>query len=270
MAFQAANINAFRSKRVVCVIRTPEFRFKAFQIAFSKDGSLLVTFPYFRHRTGILSASAIPANETRQSQVNLEQGGKVTSHDVKYSHHPDGRAHFSQDGKIFTAIKRQSIALDRQHGHIFSLIIQGLRALDVADPIKDTGISSKRCVIDFQIEASEAVKFVGWWYDVNKMRFNNPTLSIGPTLMLNSAGLQRAACLVAHPGPNVTHVLAVSCEKIPKLGPEPELFVFYGGFDPPEKMIDATKEAKFLAFIYPISDVKEICERVGSVDYVPK
>jgi hypothetical protein len=74
--------------------------------------------------------------------VNIECGGKVTSHLVKYSHHPDGRAHFSQDGKILTAIKRQSIALDRQNGHMFTLYIQGLHALDVARTAKDAeGIS---------------------------------------------------------------------------------------------------------------------------------
>jgi hypothetical protein len=100
MSFQAPNIDAFRCKRVVCVVRNADLRVKAFQIIFNWDGSLLVAFPYFRHRTGILSASAISATGTRQSEVNLEQDGKVTSHRVKYSHHADGRAHFSQDGKI--------------------------------------------------------------------------------------------------------------------------------------------------------------------------
>jgi hypothetical protein len=269
--FLALNINAIRCERVVCVVKAAELRAKAFQIVFGEDGSLFITFPYFRHRTGILSASAIPATGTRQSQVNLEKGGKVTSHLVKYSHHTDGRAHFSQSGKIITAIKRQSIALDRQHGHLFSLIIQGLHALDVAHAVKDAGTSPKRGVIDFQIEPSEAIKFVGRWFDVNKMRLNNPTSTIGPTLVtLDPDGVQRNACLFASPHCECKHVLAVTCERVPKLGPQPEMFIFYGGFDPAEIMTDPTKEAGFLAFLYPLSEADKMRERLGSVDYIPQ
>src|SRR5438309_1167409 len=141
--FQAENVEAIRSERVICVAKVGDRRSKAFQVFFGRDGSLFINFPYFRHRTGLLSASVIPANGKVQSEVNLERGGKVTSHRVKYSHHPDGRAHFSQDGKIFTAIKRQSIALETQHGHMCSLLIQGLSGLDLADPVKEVGTTPK-------------------------------------------------------------------------------------------------------------------------------
>jgi hypothetical protein len=133
--------------------------------------------------------------------VSLEDGGKVTSHLVKYSHHADGRAHFSQTGKIITAIRRQLVALERQHGHIFSLLIQGLNALDVADPVKDAGATPKRTVVDFQTEPAEAIKFVARWFDVNKLlRFNNPTLAIGPTLLtMDRDGIQETR--VSSPAP---------------------------------------------------------------------
>jgi hypothetical protein len=108
--YQAQNVDAIRAERVVCAVRAGQLRVKAFQVVFHKDGSFFISFPYFRHRTGILSISSIPANGLRESQVNLEHGGKVTSHLVKYSHHVDGRAHFSQDGKVFTAIKRPLLA----------------------------------------------------------------------------------------------------------------------------------------------------------------
>jgi hypothetical protein len=151
------------------------------------------------------------------------------------------------------------------------LIVQGLKALDVADTVKDAGISPRRGVIDFQIESSDTIKFVGWWFDVNKMRFNNPTHTIGPALLLlNFAGVQRNACLFASPYPNAKHVLAVTCERIPTLGPEPEMFMFYGGFDPADTMTDPAKEAGFLAFLYPVSETEKIRDRIGSVDYVPE
>jgi hypothetical protein len=254
------------------VIKARSLRVKAFQVFFGRDGSLFISFPYFRHRIGILSASAIPANGAQESKVDLEHGGKVTSHLVKYSHHPDGRAHFSQTGKIVTAIKRQSIALDTQHGHMFSLLIQGFGALDVAEAETDTAPTSKRHVINFEAEPTQAVKFVGRWFDVNRMRFSNPTATIGPIVpLIEPDGLTtRPACLVASPYTNARHVLALSCEPIPTLGPEPEIFMFYGGFDPAETMMDVTKEAGFLAFLYPIREVEAIRERVGSVDYVAK
>jgi hypothetical protein len=154
--FQAGNLDAIRSERVVYTLTAGDLRVKAFQVVFSDDGSLYIAFPYFRHRTGILCASHIPATGTRESQVNLEYGGKVTSHLVKYSHHASCETLFSQTGKMITAIRRQSIALDKQHGHLFSLLVQGLKALDPAHPVKDAITSAKRAIIDFALETPEA------------------------------------------------------------------------------------------------------------------
>jgi hypothetical protein len=99
---------------------------------------------------------------------------------------------------------------------------------------------------------------------------NNNSPGTGPTLLMPDAdGAQRNACLFAGPHANATHVLAVTCEKIAKRGPEPEMFLFYGGFDPPEIMTDPKREVGFLAFRYPLSESDKMRERVGSVDYVP-
>ena len=268
LGYQAQNVDAIRAERVVCMVRAGQLRVKAFQIVFHKDGSFFISFPYFRHRTGLLSISSMPANGLRESQVNLELGGRVTSHLVKYSHHVDGRAHFSQDGKIYTAIKRQSIALDKQDGHIFSLLVQGLSALD---PAHDELRSTKRAAIEFAMEPPEAIKFIGRWFDVNSMRFSNPTPTIGPVVPgLDPDGNQTGQIFTASPCANAHHVLAISCVPIPSLGPEPEIFVFYGGFSSREIMTDVGKEAGFLAFLYPISAPEKLRERLGSVDFVPR
>jgi hypothetical protein len=269
--FQAEHVTAIRSDLVVCVVKVGDLRAKAFQVFFGKDDSVFVSFPYFRHRTGVLSSCTLPANGAAKAEISLEHGGKVTSHLVKYSHHPDGRAHFSQTGKIVTAIKRQSIPLDTQHGHIFSLIIQGLTGLDSASAAKDRGTSPKRSVLDFEADPSEAIRFVARCYDVNKLRFSNPTKTIGPIVPIEDPdGVQRQCCLIASPHSNAKHVLALTCHTTPKLAAQPELFVFYGGFDPPERMRDSTKEAGFLAFIYPVSAADQLRERIGTVDYTPR
>jgi len=266
--YQAQNVEAIRAARIVCTVRAGQLRVKAFQIVFHKDGSFFISFPYFRHRTGLLSMSSIPGNGSRQSQVNLEHGGKVTSHLVKYSHHVDGRAHFSQDGKIFTAIKRQSIAFDKQHGHLFSLLIQGLSALD---PAKDELQSTKRAAIEFAMEPPAAIKFVGRWFDVNTMRFSNRTPTIGPVVPgLDPDGNRTDQIFTASPYASARRVLAISCIPIPSLGPESEIFVFCGGFSAADVMTDPTKEAGFLGFLYAVVEAEKLRERLGSVDFLPK
>jgi len=66
--FQAKTVAAVRSQRVVCVVKVSELRAKAFQIGFDKDGSVFIRFPYFQHRTGILSSSEIPATGERSTR----------------------------------------------------------------------------------------------------------------------------------------------------------------------------------------------------------
>jgi hypothetical protein len=267
--YQAQKVDAIRAQRVVCTVRAGLLRVKTFQIVFHKDGSFFISFPYFRHRTGLLSMSSIPANSSRESQVNLEHGGKVTSHLVKYSHHVDGKAHFSQDGKIFTAIKRQSISLSTNSMDTsLSLLIQGLSALD---PAKDELQSTKRAAIEFAMVQPAAIKFVGRWYDVNAMRFSSPTATIGPVVPdLDPDGNRTDQIFTASLHVNAHHVLAISCVPIPDLGPEPEIILFYGGFSAPEIMTDPAKDAGFLAFLYPIVDADRLRERLGSVDFVRK
>lgn len=271
--FQPKIVLAIRSERVVCVVKVGQLRAKAFQIGFERDGSLFIHFPYFQHRVGILSSSELPATGERTAEVNLENGGKVTSHLVKYSHHPDGRAHFSQDRKIFTTIKRQSVALREQNGHIFTLNIQGLHALEVAKAAKDVeGNSAKRSVVDFQVEPTpESLKFVGRWLDINQMRVGEPNATVGPKhWMVDPDGVKTNATLVAGLQPDTKHVLAVTCVAMPRLGPAPEIFLFQGGFDAFETMTDPTKKAGFLAFQYPLPEAASVRERIGSVDYAPK
>jgi hypothetical protein len=270
--FQAKNVAAIRSNRVVCVVKAGDLRAKVFQVVFGRDGSLFVSFPYFRDRIGILSSTSLPANGAGQQEINLEDGGKVTSHLVKYSHHASGLALFSQSKRIISAVRRQSVALDAQHGHIFSLSIQGLGALDAAHPVKDIARSAQRSVVDFEVDpTSNTILFVGRWLDVSRMRCSTPVKTIGPTIdTLEPDGVTTRAHFIANPEGNPSHVLAVSCIPIPSLGPQPEIFVFCGGFDPQEVMRDNSRQGGFLSFIYPVTAAEELRERVGSVDYVPK
>jgi hypothetical protein len=266
----AVKIEAFRSERVIVTLQG-EKRHKAFQLFFGRDRSLFVNFPYFKHRTGILAAATIPGNRQTTSQVNLQIGGRIASHLVKYSHHPDGRAHFSQDGKVLTEIKRQSVALDDQSGHIFTVLIQGLKGFDEADSSKDIGSSPKRTALTFQLgeqSGSEAIKLIGRWFDVEALNLGGQRPStVGPVLAAQDPdGKIKNGFLVASPHDNARHVLFVTCELIPRVSSELELLIFYGGFDAPAIMNDTAQEAGFLAFMYPAADAETLKKNIGTID----
>lgn len=268
---KTVKVEAFRSERIIVAIQAGATRHKVFQVFFGRDGSLFVTFPYFRHRAGILAAATIPGNGQTKSEVNLQIGGKIASHLVKYSHHPDGSAHFSQDGKVRTEIKRQSSALDEQWGHIFSVAIQGPQGFARADDGKSVGSPEKRTTLTFQVEGATetaSIKFVGRWFDIFKLPLGGQIQRVvGPVLPSQDAGgKQQSGLLVASPYKDARHVLLITCEAIPRLSPEPELMLFYGGFDAREIMDDTTKEAGFLAFLYPASNAEDLKKAIGTID----
>ena len=190
----------------------------------------------------------------------------------EYSHHPDGRAHFSKDGKISTVIRRQSVALDAYRGHIFALIIQGLEEFKRADDGKDLAPhSAQRATLIFPFDKSpepDAVKFVGYWHHVSTLPIAGQIQSsVGPSLAtLNSEGKPQNGFLVGSPYSNGDHVLYISCQQIRRVSPEASLLHFYGGFDAREIMDDITREAGFLAFLYPAADVEELSKTLGTID----
>ena len=274
---QPVRVEAFLSERIVVSIQVGATRHKIFQVQFRHDGSLFVSVPYFRYGTGILAAATIPANGENTSQVDLRQGGKVASHLVKYSHHPDGRAHFSQDKKVKTVILRQSIPLNAYRGHIFSVVIQGVEEFKRADNAKDAAPgSSKRTTLTFPFEKSpepDAVKFVGYWYDVSTLPLGGHMQSsvVGPELTaLNFEGEPQNGFLVGSPYGNVRHVLYISCQQIARLSPDAALLHFYGGFDAREIMDDTSREAGFLAFLYPAPNAEELKKTLGTIDFVSR
>src|SRR5437667_2768383 len=101
--------SVFRSERFVISVECGVLRRKVFQCQFAKrDGSLFVNFPYFKHSQGVVSLVGWPGGYA-STTLSLEPGGRVSSHLVKYAHHPNGRAHFSQDGRVLTLIKKNAV-----------------------------------------------------------------------------------------------------------------------------------------------------------------
>ncbi len=83
-------------------------------------------------------------------------------------------------------IKRQALSLDKQRGHIFSVLIQGLQAFDRDSSVKDAAPTPKRANINFEIlvePQSEAFKLIGRWFEVATLEYGgHPPSTIGPII----------------------------------------------------------------------------------------
>src|SRR5213593_1534618 len=103
-------LKAYGADRVVIGVRNSSIHKKIFQINFkSKDGSLFVSVPYANLGVGRVGVVECPPGDP--NALLFGDNALVTTHAVKYSHHPDGQAHFSQDGKVFTRIRRKAVPL---------------------------------------------------------------------------------------------------------------------------------------------------------------
>jgi hypothetical protein len=204
-------------------------------------------------------------------EVSLVERGKCASHKVKYTHHPDGRAHFSQDGKIYTKILRQSVPLKSIEGHVFTVQAAGLHEFQPATRRKDLAEpTASRVNLPFELgsELPQAIKIVGRLYDAATLETRIVGV-VGPSVPVKDAFGQLSAFLVGNPCPALANmILFVTCQILPPQKPWSGL-IFQGGFDPSSHFDDVSHSASFLALSYPIEDFDDLEVRLGSADYEP-
>lgn len=262
----------FRSKRYVICVNVGGVRSKVMQVMFSRrDGSLLVSFPYYAHTEGLVSVAGLMPGA---SELDLAAEGKVTSHRVKYAHHPDGRAHFSQDGKVLTQVKKQSVPLDAINGHCFTVQLQGLEpfvALDAAE--YDAPSRKQRTVLtfDFADEDPEAVKIAGRLYNEQELTRRVPTGTLRAVMATeDSSRTVRPAFLLCAPTGQAgdDRILMLTCDGTPSLNPnENTALMFIGGFDAPRTVFDHSRATYVLALQYPPGGDAEVLRRsIGTID----
>jgi len=267
-----------RSERHVITVQMGEERHKLFQVFYLKDGSLCVDFPYFLDTEGIVSELTLNAGIDYPTSLKLDEKGKVTSHLVKYSHHPDGRVHFSQDGKVYTKIKRQSVPHKKLCGHVFTIMLQGFENFEKAKKEKDLDHSDpRRTVVNFKIEDNykEALKLVGRWYSLDYFKSNVTPINLqgktfGPQIITGSGGEYTHGFLVSSllNNPSKDYVLTISCQKVPLLDKSGEpCLTFIGGFDDYDIAIDKNKETSFLGLSYPTTNQEQLKNTIGSIDF---
>jgi hypothetical protein len=268
--------SVLRSERFVVSVDCERFRAKIFQCQFARDGSVFVSFPYFKDPHGLVSFVAWPKGGG-PATLGLEPGGRVTSHLVKYAHHPDGRAHFSQDGRVRTLIKKNAVPLTDIEGHFFTLHVHGF---DGFDPLSDLELSkppsAKRVGVRFMLGpvCPQSVKFVGMLHRDNELERRSVDGVVQPTMQLHRSDSTTLSGVVISQvlgRPGQERCLLIYCEPLPRLDQSRETsMLFVGGFDSAEAMRDVGRDVSFLAFSYPAEDVEDLRRRLGSLDFEPR
>lgn len=265
---------SLRTDRCVFTVEVNSKQYKILQIMFGKDGSLYVNFPYFKHKEGLTSLVRVPANITYPTDVELNPGGKATTHLVKYSHHPDGRAHFSQDGRVLSTVRKQSVPLTEADEHLFTIKLQGLDEFETVKPTETKNRSTKRKTVNLRFHniQPEAFKILGWWSSRANLvgRIKLSAKSFIYECMSRDGKHRSFGVLLANPYKihNAEFFLMLNFVPIPKFDNQRNASLnFLGGFDRPEIVDDVSKETTFLSFTYPVTDIEKLARQIGTIDF---
>ena len=272
-------INVFRANKFTFRISQGTKYFKIGKLVFNKtDGSIFLTFPYFKDLRGIVASCILPASGIKTHKINLEEWGKITSHMVKFAHHPDGRVHFSQTGRVRTEIERQSKPLNKPIQHFGTIYAQGFSGFKYDESAESkSNISSRDQILTFNFKESKtkAYKIIISHYSLEEAsrRIQSSNRSVGPNIItVDPTGTKHQIFLISStkdtPGSNM--FMKISVEEIPSLTKERDShLMFIGGFDPLEISDDLSKPTGFLLLSYPITNYEDLQKRIGSIDWRP-
>jgi hypothetical protein len=264
-------LRAYAADRVVIGVRNERMHKKIFQINFKpKDGSIFVSVPYANLGMGRVGVVECPPGNPE----SLLFGNKapVTAHSVKYTHHPDGEAHFSLDGKIFTQVRRKAVPLSAAGGHLFTVMIQGLHLFE---ELSQTDIATpKRGIVSMPVPEGqiEALKFVGHLYSsmhfAEKLQIPKMDSAFIPLLQPDGRRLVGVVLATKLKQKDQQYLLVVSVEQIKTIASHTDLFVsLIGGFDHPDIAFDHSQPMSFLMMMYPeLGDMSALLKSVSSID----
>ena len=257
-------LDAYFARRYVIACEGIGVRAKLFQIAFAKsDGSIFVTFPYGPTGLGRVGQVTLDPTLSYPSCLSVGESFPVTSHAVKYSHHPSGRAHFSLSGKVLNSVGKSAVPLFAANGHIFTVMLQGVEAFAPLEE-KDHG-NTNRGVVPFGLESQpvKALKFLGYLYSQSELSRRFDSKSNSPWfLSITPSGLTCLSIALATPyrHEDEAYFLLVSLQEIERICDDQETFLtLMGGFDDPNTAFNHSVPTSFLLSIYPAeSDFEDL------------
>lgn len=253
-------VNPVIASRVTFAVKQENLQKKIFQILFLKDGSLSIDFPYLRQNSAYMAEGNMPLAElTPRLTVGHCGAAHHTLHTVKFTHHMDGNAHFSQDGKVRTIVRRKAVRLDKLSGHLFTIKVQGLSGFKDVAPRDRRGSKKRRLVILETPEPTEGLKVVAMLYPMSALGriIPRPAPVVGPIVpTIGAEGAIARAVLLSWPSEAVDgRVLLVRIEPSSETDPDRETSLFFvGGFDPENIVFDHAKESGFMFLAAPIKE----------------
>jgi len=254
-------------------VGTRAAHFQVCQVRFDQDGSIFVQCPYFPGSNGILASLSQDPEAEGPINYDLTQGGKLTSHLVKLSHHPDGNVHFSQDGKILTVVRRKTFPLATTIGVVFQLHIYYPEKFENATEAK-----RKRAYLPFVFQGGlpQAITVFAEWRRRHAMEANldPPNGVAGPvTQIINrKTGVASTVFFLMQPVGFAMrdHLLIVGVEATRPLPnvTEPTM-ILIGGFDPHEAAEPGqrARQTGLLFWKYPYQASDHLRSLLGSVDF---
>lgn len=268
-------LNPFWATRFTIIGRVDEKDYKLFQVFFKdSNGSLWVNFPYFPEPKGFITEAHHSVDGSGETLVDYKEGF-ITSHLVKYNHPPDGRAHFSQDGKIKT-LMRQSVPLDELDGHMFSIYLSAMTQFTPMDrdanQLRTT--THGAIVIAFPEGDPGWVKIVGYWYRRERaltiFKQHTRDRQVGP-IIEGADGIKRFFPGPWYKGKASKYVLVFEVTILPQFaqGEKPNL-LFLGGFDKTSVTNDTYHASSMLTFRYPAEGFEKLSPIMTSIDYTPE
>jgi hypothetical protein len=237
---------------------------------FLSDGSLTVSFPYFHEPGCQLAIVTAPAAE-HVPRLKIDKNRWASSHRVKYTHHVDGRAHFSQDGRIRTVVKRQAVPLTGTVGHLFTLVVHGLSAFKSLPAEQRHAPNDGRANVGFSLKGKkiDTLKIVGRIYERSFLlsTLRHPRPPVGPVLNLvdDLGRVTQTAIMAAASAPE--RILAVGAQPWHPQNEGGPSMIFIGGFDPPEIADDCNRTMDFLFMASPAGDMDSLLEEIDTVDF---
>ena len=260
------------AKRHVIAVETPSGAHKIFALGYNeRDSSLFIDLPYLE-RDGLIGV----ATGTRNEAGAVSDRGFIpvgtTKYGIKFSYHPDGRTHFSQDGKIYMTLPNDGVSLSKKTGPICTITAYGL--------------SGFRCVSQKDLREDPTKK--GVWALTSSTELPGATFTVflksengvrtpssqeigSPvgTMTTPTGSITLPAIAIGQPSTNRRHdrVLVVAYRSLGLASaPSESCLLFQGPYvEIPEASLP---HGKFVAqsVVYPASLAGKLSESVSSVD----
>ena len=226
-----------------------------------RDGSVFVQVPYFERSDGFVGVLEVDSSPREPLEYDFRVGAK-TSHLVKLSYHPDGRAHFSQTNKVRQMVGRSATPLDDYRGPMFAIVAQGLREFRTGKARRGATLVNLGRASDEQ-----RLTLTGYWH-------RTPELSevsqgeVGPTVRFRIRDTWKAGEALAPRAGKRPHerCVIVSPEVAEKSGDGEPFVLMMGAFDVEPDASGPPKGAQCLVAAYPRSAMERLPDALDSID----